>query len=149
MKAYQLEFTQNTGLAGIQNRGLKASDFSFVDSAELPAGAGITEVRPTATAIRSEENKVTRRLRSACLVAKGKPHSKHYGECTSAAKGVAPQKRLGTANFASSKGVRSAADFFNFGGGQPVTKGSMAGTISTKQSWVSPFTTFKREGLRS
>jgi hypothetical protein len=52
MKAYQLEFTQHTGLDGIQNRGLKASDFSFVDSAELPAGAGITEVRPTATAIR-------------------------------------------------------------------------------------------------
>lgn len=57
MKAYQLEFTQNTGLDGIQNRGLKAAEFSFLDSAELPAGAGITEVRPTATAIRPEENK--------------------------------------------------------------------------------------------
>jgi hypothetical protein len=145
MKAYQLEFTQNTGFTAIQNRGLKASEFSFLDSAELPAGAGITEVRPTATAIRPKENKITRRLKSACLVAKGKPHSK----CTSAAKGVAPRQRVGTANFASSNGVRSATDFFNFGAGQPVTKGSMAGTISTKQSWVSPFTTFKREGLRS
>ena len=146
MKAYHLEFTQHTGLDGIQNRGLKASEFSFVDSAELPAGAGITEVRPTATPIRPSDhnNKATRRLRSACLAAKGKPNPK-----STAAQGVAPRKRLGTANFASSKGVRSAADFFNFGASQPATKGSMAGTISAKQSWVSPFTTFKREGLRS
>lgn len=62
MKTYQLEFTQNTGLSGIQNEVLLASDHAFLDAAELPAGAGITQVRPTADVIRPEENKVIRRL---------------------------------------------------------------------------------------
>lgn len=62
MKTYQLEFSQNTGLCGIQNEFLLASDHAFLRTAELPGGAGITQVRPTAAVIRPEENKVARRL---------------------------------------------------------------------------------------
>ena len=109
MKTYQLEFTQNTGVDGVQNSGLKASELGFRGAADLPAGAGITEVRPSASGARPEENTVARRLRSACLVAKGKAQSR----VTASAKDRPSRRPLENDNLPSSKAARTATSFFN------------------------------------
>ena len=52
-------------------------------------------------------------------------------------------------NISSSKRVKSATNIFNFGASRPQSSGSMAGTTNSRANWVSPFSKFKREGLRS